>query len=85
MSYRKTFTVADPHLMYRMDIGFDETRGYAALLMDVRDEKMKGIRGNSIEQLMSRIRRVIIDEEGKRKHFPLESESEPSRIITNGY
>ena len=75
--------MADPHLMYRLDIGFDETRGYAALVMDVREGKMKGIRGNSIEQIMSRIRRVILDEEGKRRRFPLESE--PSRIISNGF
>lgn len=76
--------MAEPVLMYRMDIGFDEGRGYAAIVMDAREEKMKGIRGASIEQLMSRIRRVIIDEEGKRRHFPLESEK--SRIIMpNGF
>lgn len=70
--------------MYRIDIGFDKSRGYAAAVFDVRHGRAKGIKGNSIEQVMSRLRHVIIDEEGKRKHFPLESE--PSRIITpNGY
>ena len=75
--------MAEPNLIYRIDVGLDPDRGYAALLYDVKDEKMKGIRGNSVEQLLSRIRRVIIDEEGKRRRFPLESE--PSRIITNGF
>jgi len=75
--------VAETALMYRIDVGFDPDRGYAAVLADVPNQRMKGIRGASIEQLMSRLRRVIIDEEGKRKHFPAEK-SEPSRIITNG-
>ena len=78
--------------MYRIDIGLDPDRGYAALLFDATvvestgEGRMKGIRGNSIEQLMSRIRRVIIDEEGKRRRFPLEIEKEPARIISpNGF
>ena len=72
--------------MYRVDIGFDEDRGYAALVSDVQMERSKGIRGNSVEQIMSRLRHVIIDEENRRKHFPLEHEREPSRIITpNGF
>jgi hypothetical protein len=67
-----------------MDVGFDPDRGYAATVMDVQEGKMKGIRGNSIEQLTSRIRRVLIDEASKKRHFPLESET--SRIITpNGF
>jgi hypothetical protein len=70
--------------MYRIDIGFDEQRGYAAVIADPLERRMKGIKGNSIEQIMSRLRRVIIDEEGKKKHFPLEKE-EPSRIITDGF
>jgi hypothetical protein len=45
---------------------------------------MKALRGNSIEQLMSRLRHIIIDEEGKKKHFPSER-GEPTRIITNGF
>jgi hypothetical protein len=76
--------VAQIDFLYRIDIGFSVSRGYAASLTDVRLDRSKGIKANSIEQLMSRLRRVILDEEGRRKHFPLESE--PSRIITpNGF
>lgn len=72
------------HLMYRIDIGFSENRGYAAAVFDVRGGRSKGIKGNSAEQLMSRLRRELIEDIEKQKHFPLESE--PSRIITpNGF
>jgi hypothetical protein len=76
------------HLLYKIDIGFDEGRGYAAVIQDVQlslekqANVIKGIKGNSMEQLARRIRRVLIDEVAKRRQFPLESES--SRIITNG-
>jgi hypothetical protein len=72
--------MSNVNLLYRIDIGFDENRGYAAVVFDVIQERQKGIRGNSMEQLASRIRHVLIDEEGKRRRFPLESE--PQRIIT---
>ena len=75
--------MAEPHFLYRIDIGFDEQKGYAAVIGDIRMNRMKGVKGNSVEQLMGRLRRVVIDEEGKRKHFPMERE-EPSRIITDG-
>jgi hypothetical protein len=71
-------------LLFRIDIGFDPERGYACTVTDVVGEKQKGIRGNSIEQLVSRIRNVLLEEMHKRKSFPLESER--SRIITpNGF
>jgi hypothetical protein len=75
--------VAETLLMYRVDIGFDPERGYAAVIADVQLERMKSLRGASVEQLMSRLRHIIIDAEGERKHFPKEH-GEPSRIITNG-
>lgn len=62
------------HLLFRMDIGFSESRGYAAVVTDVPLKRMKSIKGNSPEQLMSRIRNVLLDEMRKKKHFPLESE-----------
>jgi hypothetical protein len=68
------------HLMYRIDIGFSENRGYGAAILNVRNGMSKGIRANSPEQLMSRLRRELIEDMEKAKHFPLESE--PSRIIT---
>jgi len=68
------------HLLFRIDIGFDENRGYAAVVLDVPGERQKGIRGNSPEQLASRLRHVLIEELAKLSHFPLESE--PSKIIT---
>jgi hypothetical protein len=79
--------VASPILLFRIDIGFDKERGYAAAVLDVLNERQKGIKGNSIEQVASRLRHVLIEEMGRRKHFPLEHDrSEPSRIITpNGF
>lgn len=69
-------------LMYRIDIGFNKDRGYAALIQD-RIGRVKGLKGASVEQLMSRLRHIIIDEEGRRKNFPVESEpAGQSRIIT---
>jgi len=65
------------HLIYRIDIGFSENRGYSALVVEVNPDgkhRQKGIKGNSAEQLMSRLRRVLIEEMEKRKRFPLESE-----------
>lgn len=77
-------------LLYKIDIGFDEARGYAAVIQDVQlsiakqANVIKGIRGNSMEQLTSRIRHVLIDEVGKRRHFPIESEGQPGEVSTNG-
>lgn len=66
-------------LMFRIDIGFAEDRGYAAVLIDAQNSSkdkilQKGVRGNSMEQLASRLRHVLIEEAHKRKNFPLESE-----------
>jgi hypothetical protein len=66
--------------MFRVDIGFDPERGYAAVLSDVRGERVKGVKGNSIRNLMRRVSQQICDEEQKQRHFPLEHER--SRIIT---
>ena len=61
-------------LLYRIDIGFDPHRGYAATLLDLPNARQKRIRGNSAEQLMSRLRNVVLEEMHKQKNFPLESE-----------
>lgn len=79
--------MAKPILLFRIDIGFDPERGYAASVLDLQEQKMKGIKGNSIQQITSRLRNALNEVMEKRKHFPLEHEKEPSRIITpnNGY
>lgn len=61
-------------LLFRIDIGFDPHRGYAAAILDLQNHRQKGIRGNSAEQLMSRLRQELIQEMNKMKNFPLESE-----------
>lgn len=66
--------------MFRVDIGFDEERGYGAVLYDVQNERQKGIRANSMQQLTSRLRNVLNEEAAKRKQFP--AEQERSTIIT---
>lgn len=75
--------------MFRIDIGFDPERGYGAAVLDVVNERQKGIRANSIQQLTSRLRNVLNEEVERRRQFPLEHEKtpeEPSRIITpNGF
>ena len=77
--------MANVVFLFRIDIGFDPNRGYAAQILDVQQDRAKGVRGNSIEQLTGRLRHVLIDEMGRRAHFPLEKE-EPHRIITpNGF
>jgi hypothetical protein len=68
--------------IFRIDIGLNKDKGYGATILDVQRQMVKGIKGNSTEQLLSRIRRVVLDEMHKKTNFPLESErSEPSRII----
>ena len=70
-------------LLFRVDIGFDEDRGYAAVLNDIPNQRMKGIKGNSPEQLISRIRNVFLEEMRHKRDFPLESErGAPSQIIS---
>lgn len=72
------------HLLYRIDIGFSEDRGYAAAVFDVLQKRAKGIKGNSPEQLMSRLRQEMIKAMSEKRNFPLESEA--SSIITpNGF
>lgn len=76
--------MANPIVMFRIDVGFDPDRGYAAVLTDVLNERMKGIKGNSIRNLMRNVARQICDEEQRQRRFPLEHER--SRIITpNGF
>jgi hypothetical protein len=81
--------MAHPILLFRIDVGFDPDRGYGAAVLDVLNQRMKGVKGNSIQQITSRLRNVLNEEMAKRKQFPLEHErtpDEPSRIITpNGF
>lgn len=74
-------------LMFRIDVGFDPDRGYAAVLYDVHAEKQKGIKASNIRQLMRLVGQEICEQEQKSRRFPLEHErEEPSRIITpNGF
>jgi hypothetical protein len=77
-------------LLFRIDVGFDPDKGYGCAVLDVINERQKGIRGNSIQQITSRLRQVLNEEMEKRRDFPLEHEKnsvpEPSRIITpNGF
>jgi hypothetical protein len=66
--------------MFRIDIGFDADRGYAAVLLDVPAEKQKGIKANNIRHLMRLVGQEICEAEQKSRRFPLEHER--SRIIT---
>lgn len=76
-----------PILMFRIDVGFDPERGYAAAVLDVPNERHKGIKASNIRQLMRSVAQAVCDEEQRQRRFPLEHErGEPSRIITpNGF
>jgi hypothetical protein len=73
--------MSEVRLLFRVDVGHDPDRGYAASVIDVPNNRMKGIRGNSIEQLVSRLRNVILEEARKKKDFPLEHEAGVQRSI----
>jgi hypothetical protein len=81
--------MARPILLFRIDVGFDPERGYAASVLDLQNQRVRGIKGNSIQQITSRLRNVLNEEMETRRQFPMEHErspAEPSRIITpNGY
>lgn len=67
--------------MFRIDIGFSEGRGYAATVLDVANNRIKGIKGHSIRQLLRRVHEVVAEEEQKKRRFPLESEPASTRSI----
>ena len=76
--------MGNPVLMFRIEIGFDPDRGYAAIILDLQEQRTKAIRGNSMQQITSRIRNVLNEEARKARHFPMEAEK--SSIITpNGF
>ena len=62
-------------LMFKIAVGFDPDRGYAAVVHDNLDNKEKGIKGNSIRQLMRRVAEAVCEEEQKKRRFPLEREA----------
>ena len=68
------------HLLFRVDIAYDPERGYAAVLTDVPMKRQKGIKGNSIRQLLRRVHEEVAKEEQQKRRFPLEQE--PRLIIT---
>lgn len=72
-------------ILYRIDIGFDQERGYAAAILDPNDKKSKGVKASNIRQLCRRIHEAICEDEQKKRRFPLESEARSvSSIITPG-
>lgn len=71
-------------VMYRIDIGYDPNRCYAAVITEGKKGMQKGIKGNSIRQLMRRVNEQICLDEQKNRRFPLEQE-EPKRLISPDY
>jgi hypothetical protein len=69
--------------MFRAEIGFDPQRGYAAVLTDIQGGRMKGVKGNSIRNLMRNLSGQICELEQHMRRFPLESEA-PLIITPNG-
>ena len=78
--------MAQTVVLFRVDIGYNPGKGYGATIVDVQLNRMKGIKGNSIRNLMRNVNQVVCDEEQKKRRFPLEQESAPM-IITppNGF
>ena len=78
--------MGQPILLFRIDIGLDPARGYAAVVHDIGLARMKGIKGNSIRNLMRSLTQEVCEEEQRKRRFPLESEQSKSSIITpNGF
>lgn len=81
--------MANVKLLYRVDIGLDQERGYGAVVCAIGPEnkvvKRKGIKANSIRQLCRRIHEAVCEDDQMRRRFPLETEAQsvPS-IITPG-
>ena len=76
--------MSKPIYMFNVQIGFDPDRGYAAVLSDVHLGRMKGVKGNSIRQLMRRVSEEVCNEEQRKRRFPLEAETSAPLIITPG-
>lgn len=74
--------MAQTIFIFRVDIGLNAEKGYGATVLDVQLGRIKGVKGNSPEQLISRIRNVFLEEMRKKRNFPLESEQNQKRIIT---
>jgi hypothetical protein len=66
--------MSQTHFMFRIDIGFNTEKGYGATVLDVKLNRIKGIKAASPEQLISRIRNVFLEEIRKKRDFPLEME-----------
>jgi hypothetical protein len=71
--------------MFQIDIGFSSEKGYAAVVKDVIDKKSKGIKANSIRQLMRRVSDAVATEEQRKRRFPLESEAPVILTPGNGF
>lgn len=61
--------------LYQVTIGFNSEYGYAAAVMDLRDKRVKGIKGNSIRQLCRNLHELICEDDQKKRNFPLEREA----------
>ena len=69
--------------MYQVDIGFAPGRGYAAVIKDVMDKRVKTIRANSIRELCRHVHEAVCEDEQKKRRFPLEHEAQSvQQIIT---
>jgi hypothetical protein len=74
----------DPRYLFRIDIGYQPGRGYAAVVFDVQLGRQKTIRGNSVRQLMRHVHSAVADEIDRKKNFPLENEP-PIIIRPDGF
>lgn len=62
-------------VMFRIDVGYNPELGYAAVVLDGLDKKQKGVKGNSIRQLMRRVSDAVCEEEQRKRRFPLEQDA----------
>jgi hypothetical protein len=72
--------MAQTIFMFRIDLGFNPDKGYGATVLDVQENKIKGVKGHSIRGLMRNISAVIAEEDQKKRRFP--TEVGPKLIIT---
>ena len=74
--------MAETVFLFRIDLGYNAEKGYGATVLHVPTNRIKGIKGNSIRNLLRGISKEVAEEEQKMRRFPLEQETRS--IITPG-
>jgi len=67
--------------LFRIDIGYEQGRGYIAMCQDIRSNETNCGKALSIRELMRHVSQVISNQEQKSRHFPMDNG--PCIVIPN--